>query len=273
MAQIIDGKKIAKQIRAEVKQRIKASGVRPGLAVILVGSDPASHCYVGLKEKACAEVGINSEKYLYFASEPEKKIIAKIKELNQRDDIYGILVQLPLPNQDEDKVIAAIDPRKDIDGFHPENLSLLDEDRPHLISPVALGVMKLIESTGRPIAGLQAVFVGSELFAKPTIHLLEEQDVEAKIIAPDDPELTNNSKTADILITAVGRPNLITGSMIKPGAIVIDIGTTKIDGRIVGDVEFESAGHEAGWITPVPGGVGPMTVAYLMVNVLKAAVK
>lgn len=271
MAKIIDGKRLAETIRAEVKQRIESAQTRPGLAVILVGSDPASHTYVGIKEKACAEVGINSEKYLYFASEPEEKLIAKIKELNAREDIHGILIQLPLPEQDEDKVIAAIDPAKDVDGFHPENIARLDNGNPLMVSPVALGVMKMIESAGRPIAGLKVVIVASELFAHPIVKLLEDQDVEAKIIRAADPELAEKTKTADILISAVGKPGLITGEMIREGAIVIDIGTTKVDGRIQGDVDFESAEQVAGWITPVPGGVGPMTVAYLLINVLKSA--
>ncbi len=271
MAQIINGKLLARKIRKEVKQRIDQMDKRPGLAVILVGNDPASHTYVGIKEKACAEVGINSEKYLYFATEPEEKIIKKIKELNAREDINGILVQLPLPNMDEDKVIAAINPKKDIDGFHPENLAKLNTGEPAFISPVALGVMKLIESTGRPIGGLKAVIVASDLFARPIVKLLEDQDVRAEVIRGTDPKLAEKTKHADILISAVGKPGLITGEMIQEGAIVIDIGTTKVDGKLKGDIDFETAEPLAGWITPVPGGVGPMTVAYLMVNVLKAA--
>lgn len=271
MAQIIDGKLLADKIRAEVKQRIANMVTRPGLAVILVGQDPASHTYVGIKEKACAEVGINSEKYLYFATEPEAKIIEKIKELNQRDDINGILVQLPLPKMNEDKVIAAIDPKKDVDGFHPDNIAKLDHDEPALVSPVALGVMKMIESTGRPLAGLKATLVASDIFAHPIVHQLEAQEVETRIASADDADLTDKTKTADILITAVGRPGLISPDMVKPGAIVIDIGTTKVDGKLRGDVQFETVEPIAGWITPVPGGVGPMTVAYLMVNVLKSS--
>ncbi|MBU0531569.1 MAG: tetrahydrofolate dehydrogenase/cyclohydrolase catalytic domain-containing protein [Candidatus Uhrbacteria bacterium] len=271
MAQIIDGKRLAEKIRAEVKQRIESTQTRPGLAVLLVGSDPASHTYVGIKEKACAEVGINSEKYLYFASEPEEKLIAKIEELNARADIHGILVQLPLPEQDEDKIIAAIDPAKDVDGFHPKNIMRLDDGNPLRVSPVALGIMKMIESTGRPIAGLKAVVVASELFAHPIVKLLQDQDVETEVVRPADPELAEKTKTADILVTAVGKPGLITGEMIREGAIVIDIGTTKVEGKIKGDVDFESASEVAGWISPVPGGVGPMTVAYLLVNVLKSA--
>lgn len=273
MAQIIDGKKLAEQIRSEVKTHIVTSKIRPGLAVLLVGSDPASHCYVGIKEKACAEVGINSEKYLYFASEPEDKLIKKIQELNHRDDIHGILVQLPLPNQDEDKIIGMVDPAKDVDGFHPENLAKLDSDEPHMISPVALGVMKMIESTGRPIAGSKAVFVGSELFAKPIAHLLKKHGVELEVVDRNTKELKSITRKANILIVATGRPNMIKGDMVKPGSIVIDIGTTKVNCKIVGDVDFESVEPVAGWLTPVPGGVGPMTVAYLIVNVLKAATK
>jgi len=271
MAELIDGKTIAAQIRQETKQRIQDLQVRPGLGVILVGNDPASHCYVGLKQKACSEVGINSELYMYFATEPEEKILAKIEEFNNRQDIDGILVQLPLPNHDEDKIIAAIDPKKDVDGFHPKNVQALEVDQAELKPPLALGVMKLIEATGRPIEGLQACVVGSDLLARPIVHMLNHGHVSSTVIRADAVDLTEQTKQADILIVAVGQPGLIKGDMVKPGAIVIDIGTTKVDNKVIGDVDFDSVDPVAGWITPVPGGVGPMTVAYLLVNVLKSA--
>jgi methylenetetrahydrofolate dehydrogenase (NADP+) / methenyltetrahydrofolate cyclohydrolase len=273
MAELIDGKSIATEIRRETKQRIEELKARPGLGVILVGNDPASHCYVGLKQKACVEVGINSELYLDFATEPEEKILKQIEELNRRDDIHGILVQLPLPNHDEDKIIAAIDPKKDVDGFHPENVKLFEAGHPCLKPPLALGVMKLIEATGRPIEGLRACIVGSDLLAKPIVQLLDERSVSSTVIRADATDLAEQTKNADILIVAVGRPGLITGDMVKRGAIVIDIGTTRVDGKVVGDVDFQTVDPVAGWLTPVPGGVGPMTVAYLLVNVLKASTR
>jgi methylenetetrahydrofolate dehydrogenase (NADP+) / methenyltetrahydrofolate cyclohydrolase len=271
MSELIDGKTIAAQIRQETKQRIEELGVRPGLGVILVGNDPASHCYVGLKQKACSEVGINSELYMYFATEPEEKILEKINELNQRDDIHGILVQLPLPSHDEDRIIAAIDPKKDVDGFHPDNVKLMEANQECLKPPLALGVLKLIEATGRPTEGLQACIIGSDLLAKPIVHLLDDRHVSSTVIRHDAEDLAEQTKAADILIVAVGKPGLITGDMVKPGAIVIDIGTTKINNKVVGDVDFLTVNPVAGWLTPVPGGVGPMTVAYLLVNTLKAA--
>lgn len=271
MAELIDGKSIATQIRQETKQRIQDLQVRPGLGVILVGNDPASHCYVGLKQKACSEVGINSELYMYFATEPEEKIIAKIEELNQRPDIHGILVQLPLPNHNEDRIIAAINPKKDVDGFHQENVKLLESGQPCLKPPLALGVMKLIEATGRPTENLQACIVGSDILAKPIIHLLNERHVSSVVVRSNAIDLAEKTKTADILIVAVGQPGLIKGEMIKPGAIVIDIGTTKVNDKVIGDVDRLSVDPVAGWLTPVPGGVGPMTVAYLLVNTLKCS--
>jgi len=268
---IIDGKKIAAEIRAEIKKEITELGITPGLAVILVGADPASHLYVGLKEKAAAEVGIHFEKYLFFATEPEEKIIAKIQELNARPDIHGIIVQLPLPqNYDENKIIAAIDLKKDADGFHPENIKKLLGGAQEIIPPVISGVLKLIESTGTELVNKKiAILVNSEILAKPLQKILEGNDI-ATIIAPEN--ITTQIADADIVISALGRAKFIIANAIKPGAILIDVGTTRMeDGKTVGDVDFESTAIKAGWITPVPGGVGPMTVAILLQNVLKLA--
>ncbi|EKD32773.1 MAG: bifunctional 5,10-methylene-tetrahydrofolate dehydrogenase/5,10-methylene-tetrahydrofolate cyclohydrolase [uncultured bacterium] len=268
--QIIDGSAIAKQIRDEVKEKIEQLPSKPGLAVILVGSDPASHVYVGLKEKACKEVGINSERYLYFATVDEIEILNKIEELNGRYDINGILVQLPLPSQDENKIISAIDPSKDVDGFHPTNIESLKNGTQLLLPPTALGIMRLIEASGRPITGLKAVIIASEIFAAPIKILLADNGVASESIRADDPELAAKTKKADIVIVAIGRPNFIKAEMIQQGAIVIDVGTTRVGDKIVGDVERESVEKVAGWLTPVPGGVGPMTVAMLMANVLRS---
>lgn len=271
MAIMLDGRAMAQRIREKVKQRVLKLPTRPGLAVLLVGSDPASHTYVGIKQKACEEVGIRFEKFLYFATEEEKMLIEKIRELNARSDIHGILVQLPLPSQDASRVIAKIDPNKDVDGFHPENLRRLKAGEPAIASAVALGVVKLIEMAERAErAEWGAVIVSSPLFAEPLITLLTEQGIEATVVDYADPALTTKTKMADILIVAVGRPGFITGDMVKPGAVVIDVGTTKVDDALMGDVNRASVEKVAGALTPVPGGVGPMTVAMLLVNVLKA---
>ncbi|MEK9131279.1 MAG: bifunctional 5,10-methylenetetrahydrofolate dehydrogenase/5,10-methenyltetrahydrofolate cyclohydrolase [Patescibacteria group bacterium] len=260
MATILDGRVLAERIRQKVKMMIADLPVKPGMTAILVGDDPASHLYVSLKEKACAEVGIHFEKLIYPAEVPQEELIKKINELNKRDDIHGILVQLPLPNQSADAVVAAINPNKDIDGFHPENLRRLEAGEPGLVPPVALGIMKLID-TGRH-QNRTAAIIASEIFARPLKALLKEQQI----------EFVNNSQQADILIVAVGKPKSITADQVKPGAIVIDVGTTKTPDGLVGDVDFEAVTKVAGAITPVPGGVGPATVAMLTLNVVKAAI-
>lgn len=269
MAIILDGRTLAQNIREKVKARVQALGTQPGLAVILVGDDPASHTYVALKKKACEEAGIRFEQHLYFATEPEDTLINKIHELNTRADVTGILVQLPLPTQNADRIIAQIDPLKDVDGFHPVNLQNLEAGKPAIASAVALGILKLIGEAPRE-TNSEAVIVSSSLFAKPLQTLLREQHVLSTVVQSDDPKLADKAKTADILIVAVGQPGLITGDMVKPGATVIDVGTTRTDAGLKGDVDFDSVSKIAGAITPVPGGVGPMTVAMLLVNILKA---
>ncbi len=267
MIRILDGRVQAARIREKIKQRVAALDSIPGLAVILVGSDPASHTYVDIKQKACEEVGIRFEKHLYSATESEQTLMKEIHSLNVRSDVQGILVQLPLPCQNADRVIAQIDPNKDVDGFHPENLRRLKNGEPAIASAVALGVMRLIGKSNR---GEKALIVSSVLFAKPLIILFKEQGVIADNINEHDPQLSVKTKTADILVVAVGKPGIITGEMVKLGAMVIDVGTTKIDGKLYGDVDFASVQAVASAISPVPGGVGPMTVAMLLANVLKA---
>lgn len=268
MAMILDGKKLAQTIREKVKARVSALTTQPGLAVIVVGDDPASHTYVALKKKACEEAGIRFEQHLYSATEPEETLIQQIHELNAREDVNGILVQLPLPTQDADRVIAEIDPQKDVDGFHAVNLKKLESGKPAIASAVALGIMKLIEQAGRSSA--TAMIVSSPLFAKPLAILLRERGVTSIVIQHDDANLGDATRAADILVVAVGKPGLIVGDMVKPGAIVIDVGTTRTDSGLKGDVDFDSVAPIASAITPVPGGVGPMTVAMLLVNILKA---
>lgn len=273
--QLIDGQAIAKKIREEIKQEIQDSGLKPGLAVILVGADPASHLYVSLKEKACDEVGIHFEKYLFFASEPEEKIINQILLLNARPDIHGILVQLPLPEQyDADKIIQAIDSKKDADGFHPENLKLLEQSHLILLPVTTKAVATLIKSTRVVLTDKNAIILAnSQTFAAPIKNYLENHGVPTEIIIYIPNVIIPK---ADILITAVGKPKIITADLIKDKAIVIDVGTSRINvgteetpvWKTVGDVDAENLKEKTGFLTPVPGGVGPVTVATLLENVL-----
>jgi methylenetetrahydrofolate dehydrogenase (NADP+)/methenyltetrahydrofolate cyclohydrolase len=267
---LLNGKIIAAQIRASVRDKILHLPRIPGLAVILVGEDPASYLYVSLKERACEEVGINFEKYVFPSSATEEEILRKIEVLNLRQDINGILLQLPLPGQNASKLISAINPEKDVDGFHDENLKHLAADEQCLISPVVLGVTRLIDETRESFSGKKAILVMSGLFAQPFVAMLSRYDIASEIISPNDSDFVKKTKSGDILITALGKPNLITGEMIKPEAVVIDIGTTKVGKKTVGDIDFETISRVASWLTPVPGGVGPMTVAMLTRNVVEA---
>ncbi len=281
MAIILDGNALAATIRQKIKDRIDPLETKPGLAVLLVGNDPASHTYVNIKQKACEEVGIRFEKFLYSDETSEETLIEKISELNRRNEINGILVQLPLPTQNADRIIAAIDPIKDVDGFHPMNLEALRRGKPALAPAVALGIMKLIDramiTSDHPLPLLvkeggpkHAMIVSSDFFAEPLQILLKEHGITSEVTRQDDSDFQIKTRSADILIVAVGKPNLITANEIKPGSILIDVGTTKIDGKLLGDIDQTSVEPIAYALSPVPGGVGPMTVAMLLVNVLKA---
>lgn len=269
--QLLNGKIIAEQIRSGLKERVSRIKNKPGLAVILVGTDPSSHLYVSLKEKACREVGINFFKFFFPAFVTEEELLKKIEELNNQKNINGVLVQLPLPGQDTDRVIAAILPSKDVDGFHTENQRRLEAGEPCLVSPVVLGVMRLIEETRESLVGKKAILIMSKIFAQPFRAVLQRAGATVEIASPEDTALKEKTKNSDILITAVGQPDLITGEMVKNGATVIDIGTSRVEDRIVGDVDRASVEPKAGWLTPVPGGVGPMTVAMLIRNVVSTA--
>lgn len=270
---MLDGRAIGARIRAKVKERVASLREAPALAVILVGDDPASHLYVSLKKAACEEAGIRFELNLFPADAAEAVIVAKVEELNRRDDVTGILVQLPLPSQSADRVIAAIHPNKDVDGFHRDNMTALCQGRPGIVSALALGILKLVDEACVPSAPAPktAAIVGSAIFAEPLRYLLAERRVFAERVDPDDSQLARKTKAADIVIVAVGEPNLIVGDMVKPGAIVIDVGTTRVGNATVGDVHRASVEPVAGALSPVPGGAGPMTVAMLLLNVLKAA--
>jgi len=272
---IIDGKSLAACIREESRQRIAKLGLKPGLGVILVGHDPASHLYVSLKERACADAGIRMEKRIFPAHATESEIIEAVDELNFREDIHAILVQLPLPAVlDESRVIAAINPKKDVDGFHPRNLEAFMNGDVRIVPGLVAGIMELLNATGEELVDKRAAIVAnSDVFQAPIARALERAGAFPSFVRPDDKDLRKQVAAAGILIVAVGRPGFITGGMIKPGAIVIDVGTNRVDGRTTGDVDGATAVQVAGYLTPVPGGVGPMTVAMLIRNAVMLAEK
>lgn len=278
MAKIIDGKAVSAKTRAEIKieteELSSKYGIRPGLAVIIVGEDPASQVYVRNKENASKEVGFNSLVYRLPKNTTMEELLALIDELNKNNEVHGILCQLPLPEHlDETQVILSIDPNKDVDAFHPVNTGKIMIGNYSFLPCTPAGVMKLIESTGEEIAGKECVVVGrSNIVGKPQAMLLLQKNGTVTICHSRTKNLKEVTKRADILVVAVGRPNFITGDMIKEGAIVIDVGINRNEaGKLVGDVHFESAEKVASYITPVPGGVGPMTITMLLQNTLTAA--
>lgn len=276
-ANIIDGKLIANRIKTDIKQKTvklkEDKGIVPGLTVILVGSDPASQIYVRNKEKACVSVGMNSNIIRYDDSISEQQLLDKIFELNEDDTVHGILVQLPLPDHiDSQVVINAIDPDKDVDGFHPINVGRLSIGETALEPCTAKGIIRLIEETGTDIEGKNAVVIGrSNIVGKPVALMLLHKNATVTICHSKTKDLPDIAETADILIAAIGNPEFIDSSYIKDGAIVIDVGTSRVDNKLYGDVKFDEAVEKASWITPVPGGVGPMTIAMLLENTLSCA--
>lgn len=275
-AQIISGTATASQIKGEVAAKIaqyRSQGKRPpGLAVILVGADPASQVYVGSKRKSCGELGIESKSYDLADTTTESELLTLIDQLNNDPAVDGILVQLPLPvHIDSRKVIDAISPNKDVDGFHPYNVGRLCQRVPTLRACTPYGVMKLLETTGVNLYGKHAVIVGaSNIVGRPMALELLLGGCTVTVTHRFTQDLESHVRQADILVVAVGKPHFISGEWVKEGAIVIDVGINRIDGKLVGDVEFEVASQKASHITPVPGGVGPMTVAMLMQNTLQA---
>ncbi len=277
-ARILDGKKIAQEFRAEIKQRVirrTASGKRPpGLAVIKVGADAASEVYVRNKREACAEAGFISFDYDLPADISQDKILSHIDRLNTDPDVDGILVQLPLPpHVDQTVIIERIHPDKDVDGFHPYNIGRLAQRIPRLRPCTPFGIMRLLKHTGDALEGKEAVVVGaSNIVGRPMSLELLLAGCTVTTCHRYTQDLPGHIARADVLVVAVGKPGMVKGDRIKPGAIVIDVGINRLpDGKLVGDVDFESARKRAGWITPVPGGVGPMTVATLLSNTLDAA--
>lgn len=276
-AQLIDGKAAAARVRGEVAEGVAEfeaeRGHSPGLATVLVGEDPASQVYIGGKIRACEEVGMRSIHRQLEADTAEAELVELIAELNEDDAVDGILVQLPVPEQiDSDRVIAAIDPAKDVDGLTATSAGLLAQGRPGLVSCTPQGVMRLLDDTGVVIEGAEAVIVGrSILVGRPLGALLTNASATVTTCHSRTRDLPEVCRRADILIAAVGSPRMVRGDWVKPGATVIDVGINRTDDGLVGDVDFDPAAELAGAITPVPGGVGPMTIAMLLRNTLQAA--
>lgn len=280
MTLLMEGKPIAQQIRAQIKKEVQLlkeeKGVVPGLAVIIVGADPASQIYVNSKHKACQELGMYSEVIELPQETTQTELMAQVEALNQRPEIHGILVQLPLPEHlEEGAILEAIDPEKDVDGFHPMNTGRLFSGQPTLYPCTAYGIIKILELYEIPIKGKHAVIVGrSNIVGKPTAIMLMDRHATITICHSRTRDLAEMTRQADILITAIGKPNLITGDMVKDGVVVVDAGINRTEGKkIYGDVDFVSVSPKASAITPVPGGVGVLTITMLLYNTLMCAQK
>ncbi len=278
-AHILDGKSLAAQVRAGVKEkvsRLAQRGIRPGLSVILAGEDPASKVYVRNKVRACEETGVASQLFAYPSSVSEAELLSRVGALNADPAVHGILVQLPLPRQvDAQRVLDAVSPAKDVDGFHDVNMGALVAGKPGLLPCTPAGVMRLLEHADVPLAGRRAVVIGrSNIVGKPLALLLLRKDATVTICHSKSGNLSEITREADILVAAIGRAKLVTAAMVKPGACVIDVGVNRLpDGTLAGDVDYEPVRQIARWITPVPGGVGPMTIAMLLENCLRAATR
>jgi methylenetetrahydrofolate dehydrogenase (NADP+)/methenyltetrahydrofolate cyclohydrolase len=278
MASIIDGKAVAKEVQKQIKEEVdgleRRWGMAPGLAVVLVGDDPASHIYVKNKEKACKEVGIKSFEHFLAATVSEKELLALVNSLNKDKNVHGILVQLPLPAHIRaERILEAVSPHKDVDGFHPMSQGMLMIGGAGFRPCTPLGVMKLLEAAACDPKSKSAVVVGrSNIVGKPVALMLLEKHATVTVCHSRTASLRDEVGRADILVVAIGKAGLIRGDWIKPGAVVIDVGVNRLpSGKLAGDVEFDTAKERAAAITPVPGGVGPMTICMLLYNTLKAA--
>ncbi len=277
-AKILDGAAMALEVEKELKQRVEVlreRGVVPGLCVILVGSDPASQTYVANKEKACARLGIHSQTLRMGAETTQAELEASIERANEDEAIHGILVQLPLPAQlDEHRALALIRPEKDVDGFHAVNMGRLARGEDCVAACTPKGALHMLKAAGVPIAGQNAVVIGrSNIVGKPMALLLLQENATVTICHSRTEDLAEHTRRADILVAAVGKPRFVTADMVKEGAAVLDVGINRVDGKLCGDVDFETVKEKAGWISPVPGGVGKMTIAMLMENTVSAAEK
>ena len=277
MAKLIDGKAVSARLRQEMKAEVEAlkeKGITPGLAVVLVGEDPASQVYVRNKIRACEELGIRSENHLLPADTTQEALLGLIEELNRREEVSGILVQLPLPRQiREEAVIAAIAPEKDVDAFHAQNVGRIVQGSYRFLPCTPAGVMELIRSTGVAVEGKECVVIGrSNIVGKPMAMLMLHQNATVTICHSRTQSLAETARRADILIVAIGKAKFVTAGMVKEGAVVIDVGMNRDEnGKLCGDVDFASVEPVAGYLTPVPGGVGPMTITMLMRNTITAA--
>ena len=277
MAKLIDGKAVSARLRQEMKAEVEAlkeKGITPDLAVVLVGEDPASQVYVRNKIRACEELGIRSENHLLPADTTQEALLGLIEELNRREEVSGILVQLPLPRQiREEAVIAAIAPEKDVDAFHAQNVGRIVQGSYRFLPCTPAGVMELIRSTGVAVEGKECVVIGrSNIVGKPMAMLMLHQNATVTICHSRTQSLAETARRADILIVAIGKAKFVTAGMVKEGAVVIDVGMNRDEnGKLCGDVDFASVEPKAGYITPVPGGVGPMTITMLMRNTITAA--
>ena len=278
-ARIIDGNALSARVRGEIAERaaaLTARGVQPCLAVMLVGADPASAVYVRNKVAGCEKAGIRSLRFDYPETATQAEVMAKLAELNADPAVHGILVQLPLPKHlDETAVLEAIDLKKDVDGFHAENVGRLSQCREAFIPCTPHGVMKMLESSGTPVQGAEAVVIGrSNIVGKPMATLLTNAGATVTVCHSRTKDLAFHTRRADILVAAIGKPKFVTGDMVRPGAVVIDVGINRLpDGKLCGDVDFDSAKDIAGAITPVPGGVGPMTITMLLANTVESATR
>ena len=277
-AKILDGAAMALEVEKELKQRVDAlreKNVVPGLCVILVGNDPASQTYVANKEKACARLGIHSQTLRMGAETTQAELEASIERANEDEAIHGILVQLPLPaHLDEHRALALIRPEKDVDGFHAVNMGRLARGEDCVVACTPKGALHMLKAAGVPIAGKNAVVIGrSNIAGKPMALLLLQENATVTICHSRTENLAEYTRRADILVAAVGKPRFVTADMVKEGAAVLDVGINRVDGKLCGDVDFETVKEKAGWISPVPGGVGKMTIAMLMENTVSAAEK
>ncbi|HPC78626.1 MAG TPA: bifunctional methylenetetrahydrofolate dehydrogenase/methenyltetrahydrofolate cyclohydrolase FolD [bacterium] len=272
MTRIIDGKSIAEDIYKELKEEVDRLSDKPGLAVVLVGDDPASLVYVRNKERACKRLNLNYRLAKFPPSISREELKSSIEKLNADKSINGIIVQLPVPEHlDSFGIISSVDPLKDVDGLHPDNMGRLVSGRPRLIPCTPLGIVELIKREGIDVRGKRAVIVGrSNLVGKPLIHLLLSLDATVTVCHSKTADLKRETSEGDILVVAVGKPRFITKDMVKEGAVVIDVGINRVENKLVGDVDFEEVASITSLITPVPGGVGPMTVAMLMKNLITA---
>ncbi|PLX17716.1 MAG: bifunctional 5,10-methylene-tetrahydrofolate dehydrogenase/5,10-methylene-tetrahydrofolate cyclohydrolase [Candidatus Muiribacterium halophilum] len=272
---ILNGKELARKMRKELKEKISKSPEKPGLAVVLVGEDPSSKLYVNMKERDCKKIGITSKKIKLEENTTQERLLDIIRQLNEDDTIHGILVQLPLPSHiDESVVIDTISSKKDVDGFHPMNLGKMLQGRDCFLPATPAGIIDLLKENNIMIEGKEVAVVGrSNIVGKPVASLLTAENGTVTVCHSRTKNIETILKRSDIIIMAIGRPNFLKGNMIKENVVIVDVGTTYIDDKLYGDVDFESVKEKASWISPVPGGVGPMTRAALLKNTYKAFLK